>query len=183
MRDCRFDFLNEVSAKTSVARLVIKHRFAVLQARVRMEPMSYLRRRLRTCFATSSPSIVSTFPESTSFLRRFTSSIHCLEWKCHGGRKSGLAPHAVIIEAEFRRDPPHSTGEAIRRIEAITGILRTPTSVKLFLAKIGMRFRKVGSAPKGSENPVKQDEQEAFCKKNSTLCSKRLGRDGVWCFS
>jgi len=105
------------------------------------------------------------------------------EWKCHGGRKSGLSPHAESIEAEFRREPPHSIGEAIARIEVLTGVLRTPTSVKLFLTKIGMKFRKVGSAPKGSENPVKQDEQEAFCKKNSTPCSMRPERDGAWCFS
>jgi transposase len=105
------------------------------------------------------------------------------EWKCHGGRKSGLSRHTESIAEEFKRKPPHSIGEAIARIEVLTGVLRTPTSVKLFLKNIGMKFRKVGSAPKGADTPVKQEEQEVFCKKNSIPGSKRPGKGGAWCFS
>jgi transposase len=87
------------------------------------------------------------------------------EWKCRGGRAGGLSPHKEIIEAEFRQKPPHSIGEAVVRIEALTGVARNRTSVRLFMKKIGMKLRKVGAVPKGADTPAKQEEQEDFCKK------------------
>lgn len=105
------------------------------------------------------------------------------EWKCDGGLECALDPYAEKIEAEFRQKPPHSIGEAVARIQSLTGVVRAETSVKAFLKKIGMKLRKVGSAPKGSDNPVKQAEQEDFCKKNSTRCSKKPGKGYAWCFS
>lgn len=49
---------------------------------------------------------------------------------------SVLEKHLPDLEPEFRERPPHTVAEAIQRIEAITGVRRKETQVRLFLKKV-----------------------------------------------
>jgi transposase len=73
------------------------------------------------------------------------------------GSTSGLAPHRESLEAEFRERPPRTVAEACTRIEQLTGVLRRPTQVRLFLRDtLGLRWRKVAAVPV----PPKQSVEE-----------------------
>jgi transposase len=52
------------------------------------------------------------------------------------GQPSGLAQHRDSIEKLFHDDPPHTTAEACRRIEEVTGVKRGLTQVRRFLKKV-----------------------------------------------
>jgi len=47
-------------------------------------------------------------------------------------------------------------------IEKMTGIKRSPTQVREFMKKIGMKTRKIGYIPRKATNPDKIEEQEQF---------------------
>jgi len=49
-------------------------------------------------------------------------------------------------------------------IEKLTGIKRSPTQVREFMKKIGMKTRKIGYVPEKATNPDKIQEQEEFQK-------------------
>lgn len=49
---------------------------------------------------------------------------------------SVLAAHQPALESEFRERPPHTVAEAAQRIEAITGVRRRETQVRVFLKKV-----------------------------------------------
>lgn len=49
---------------------------------------------------------------------------------------SVLEKHRSALEPEFRERPPHTVAEAIRRIEALTGVRRKETQVRAFLKKV-----------------------------------------------
>jgi transposase len=76
--------------------------------------------------------------------------------------QSELDKHHDSIEQYFHEHPPASIAEAVVKIEALTGIRRSKTQVGVFMRKLGMRYRKVGSVPAGAS----PDAQEEF-KKNS----------------
>jgi len=99
------------------------------------------------------------------------------------GRTSKLAIHSDSLEAHFKKHPPATSTQAVEEIEKMTGIRRSPTQVREFMRRIGMRFRKTGFVPKGTENELKQQEQDEFIKKNSNANCKKLKRTNVWCFS
>jgi transposase len=60
---------------------------------------------------------------------------------------SALMPHAQSIEAHFREHPAVNINAAIAEIEKLTGIRRSPTQVRLFLKRMGMKRLKVGVFP------------------------------------
>jgi transposase len=76
--------------------------------------------------------------------------------------KSEMENHSDSIEQYFRENPVASLSEAVAKIEALTGIRRSKTQVRVFLRKLGMRHRKVGSVPSNAD----PDAQAEF-KKNS----------------
>lgn len=76
--------------------------------------------------------------------------------------KSELEKHSDSVEQYFRENPVASIAEAIAKIEELTGIRRSKTQVRMFLRKLGMRHRKVGSVPAGAD----PDQQEQFKKKS-----------------
>jgi transposase len=78
------------------------------------------------------------------------------------GQPSALREHQSTLEAYFREHLPRTTAEAQDVIEKITGIIRSPTQVRAFLKRIGMRWRKIGAIPGRAANPHKQEEQESF---------------------
>lgn len=76
--------------------------------------------------------------------------------------ESELMEHRETLEAEFRKSPPATVAEAMNRIEILTGIKRSPTQVRIFLKRVGLKCRKVGVVP-AKANVKAQDE---FKKKN-----------------
>ncbi len=52
------------------------------------------------------------------------------------GPTSQLVVHRTSLEELFRANPPHTTAEACRRIEEVTGIKRGLTQVRRFLKKV-----------------------------------------------
>ena len=76
--------------------------------------------------------------------------------------ESELMEHRETLEAEFRKSPPATVAEAMNRIEILTVIKRSPTLVRIFLKRVGLKCRKVGVVP-AKANVKAQDE---FKKKN-----------------
>jgi transposase len=78
--------------------------------------------------------------------------------------QSELQAHNQTIEMDFKQQPPQSVVEAQDRIEKLTGIRRSPTQIRAFMEKLGMKFLKVGHVPGKSCEPDKLKEQETFEK-------------------
>ena len=78
------------------------------------------------------------------------------------GQPSKLLKCTTEIKEYFKKHPPSSTSEAQAKIEKITWIKRSPTQIRLFLNKIGMRCRKLGFVPGKVVTPEKIEEQEVF---------------------
>ena len=76
--------------------------------------------------------------------------------------KSELEKHRDAIEQRFREYPVATIAEAAAKIEELTGIHRSTTQVRVFLRKLGMRHRKVGSVPAGAD-----PDAQAHFKKNA----------------
>jgi transposase len=72
--------------------------------------------------------------------------------------QSELAQHSASLEAYLREHPVATVAEAIDLIEKQTGIRRSPTQVRKFLHRIGIKRRKVGIVPAKADPEV----QEAF---------------------
>jgi transposase len=103
-------------------------------------------------------------------------------WK-YAGRPSELATYSSSLEEHFKHHPPATSTQAVEEIERLTGIKRSPTQIREFMRRVGMRFRKTGFVPKGVQDERKQQEQEEFAKKNSRAIFRKPRRGGVWCFS
>jgi transposase len=57
--------------------------------------------------------------------------------------------------------PPASGKEAAARCKKLTGVERSPERMRVFMGKIGMKFRKTGAIPAKAD----LDKQEEFKKK------------------
>ena len=75
--------------------------------------------------------------------------------------KSDLDKHQRTLKEHFQNNPPSSVQEACMVIKELTGIERSKPSVRRFLHRLGMGFRKTGTLP-GKADPK---AQEAFKKK------------------
>jgi transposase len=60
---------------------------------------------------------------------------------------SDLEAHHDSIEAAFREHPATTIPQAVKRIEELTGIKRSPTQVGIFLKKVGLRRLKTSAIP------------------------------------
>jgi transposase len=78
------------------------------------------------------------------------------------GQPSALNDHQSTVEEHFRTHPPRTVAHAQAEIERLTGIRRSPTQIRAFLKRIGMQVRKVGAIPGRAQDPIKQQEQDAF---------------------
>jgi hypothetical protein len=70
--------------------------------------------------------------------------------------ESELLKHIESLEMNFREHPVSSISEAIAIIKKLTGIQRKKSQVRVFLLKLGMRPRKVGSVHSGAD-PIAQE--------------------------
>jgi transposase len=80
------------------------------------------------------------------------------------GKTNELMKHAETLEQYFKQNPPRSISEAQDSIHRLTGIKRSPTQIRIFLKKIGMKCLKVGFVPGKAIDPEKINEQERFKK-------------------
>lgn len=71
---------------------------------------------------------------------------------------SELEAHREQVKAEFEAHPPKTINEAVKRIEELTGIRRSPTQVREFLKRLGLKRRKVGQVPAKAD----PEKQQAF---------------------
>lgn len=55
------------------------------------------------------------------------------------GRPNALSEHASSLEAHFREHLPRTTAEAQAAIEKLTGIRRSPTQIRAFMKRLGMK--------------------------------------------
>ncbi len=78
------------------------------------------------------------------------------------GSPSKLNGHAETLKDYFTNKPPSTTAQAQKAIEELTGLRRSLTQVRDFLKRLGMKRRKVGSAPGKADDPDKQREQREF---------------------
>jgi len=123
-------------------------------------------------------------PTLALYLKSYKSNgIEGLKQWGYTGRSSELTTHSENLEEHFKKHPPATSSQAVEEIERLTGIKRSPTQVREFLWRIGMRFRKVGFVPKGVETENKQKEQEEYLKKRSNRHLKKPKKKSEWSFS
>jgi transposase len=71
---------------------------------------------------------------------------------------SELEAYREVIKAEFQERPPQTLHEAADRIAKLTGLRRSPTQVRQFLKRIGMKRLKAKSTPSKGDG----EEQARF---------------------
>lgn len=78
--------------------------------------------------------------------------------------QSKLKQHQESLETYFREHPPKTLVQAVAKIEALTGMVRSREQVRHFLNGMGMSCRRVGVLPAKAD----PDAQEEFLKKTRT---------------
>jgi transposase len=98
-----------------------------------------------------------------TYLREYEAGgIEALKQLNFKGSPSELIGHRESLKAHFEAHPPRTSAEAQAEIERLTGIKRSPTQIKAFLKRIGMKPRKVGYVPGKAATPEKMAEQDTF---------------------
>jgi transposase len=98
-----------------------------------------------------------------SYLRHYQDGgLEELKETHYAGQASELQEHETTLKQYFETHLPQTSAEAQAAIEKLTGLKRSPTQVRAFMRRIGMRCRKVGYVPGKAANPEKQAEQETF---------------------
>ncbi len=69
------------------------------------------------------------------------------------GQVSDLAAHTAAIRASLTETPVRTAAAARGRIEPLTGLRRKPTQVRVFLAGLGLKWRRVQAVPVPPERP------------------------------
>ncbi len=77
---------------------------------------------------------------------------------------SELEAHHDTIEAYFQEHPATTIPEAVKRIENLTGLKRSPTQVGIFLKKLGIKRLKTYAVPAKCDLQL----QASFKKTNSS---------------
>ncbi|MEZ5044129.1 MAG: IS630 family transposase [Saprospiraceae bacterium] len=73
----------------------------------------------------------------------------------YGTNESKLEEHSQSLLSYFEDHPPHSINEAREKIKELTGIQRSPTQIRSWLKRHGLRYRKAGQIP-GKADQVQQ---------------------------
>ena len=95
--------------------------------------------------------------------------------------QSRLSEQRETLEAHLRAHPPHTINEAISVIEALTGIRRSPTQIRVFLKQLGLKCLKVGLLPAKGDPEEQEADQEK--KLEPRLAEARAGgsvRSFLW---
>lgn len=76
----------------------------------------------------------------TTYLKQYLDGgMEGLKTLGYKGQPSALLEHKHTLEAYFKEHLPRTTAEAQDIIEQLTGIKRSPTQVRVFLKRIGMK--------------------------------------------
>jgi transposase len=93
----------------------------------------------------------------------------------YGTNKSELEAHYQSILQSFSDTPPLTASEAKSRIETLTGISRSPSQVRAFMKRHGLRYMKTGHIPAKADpqqqqqwiqstlDPAIQEAQDGTC--------------------
>jgi transposase len=74
----------------------------------------------------------------------------------YGTNKSELESHCDSILESFTKQPPMSAREAKSRIEDLSGISRSPSQVRVFMKRHGLRYIKAGHIPAKADSEKQQ---------------------------
>ena len=108
--------------------------------------------------------------------------IESLKILAYKGQSSLLNQHQKTIEEYFRENPPRNCAQASAIIQRLTGVKRSPTQIREFMKRIGMKTRKIGYLPGKAANPEKIQEQEEFREKKlePLLAEAKQGKRAVY---
>ena len=76
------------------------------------------------------------------------------------GTQSALLPYEDSLVAYFEKNPVSSVGQATAKIEELTGISKSPTRVRDWMRKVGMKYQKTAQIP-AKACPEKQEAWKA----------------------
>lgn len=100
-----------------------------------------------------------------SYLEQYqTGGIEALKQLRFHRPTSEMEAHHETLEAYFRDHPPASIPQAVKLIEQLTGLKRSPTQVGIFLKKMGLKRLKTYAVPA----KLNAGLQETFKKTNSS---------------
>ena len=76
--------------------------------------------------------------------------------------ESTLEQHRTTLQAHFTTHPPANATQAAAIIEELTGVKRSPTQIRIFMKKLGLKRLKTYAIPA----KYNQEQQETFKKTN-----------------
>jgi transposase len=108
-----------------------------------------------------------------SYLRLYQrGGVEALKQRNFHRPQSAFSAYRDTIETHVREHPPQTINEAVAMLEALTGIRRSPTQVRLFLTHLGLHRRKVGLLPAKGDPDVQEEYQK---KVGATLSRSTSG--------
>ena len=75
------------------------------------------------------------------------------------GQPSQLHPYSQVIKESFNENPVSTIQEARERIIVLTGLERSPTQIRLFLKKLGLKYLKTGNIPGGEKGNTEKKKR------------------------
>lgn len=100
-----------------------------------------------------------------SYLEQYqTGGIEALKRLAFHHPTSELETYRDTLEAYFQDHPPATIPQAVKLIEQLTGLKRSPTQVGIFLKKVGLKRLKTYAVPAKCD----VEQQETFKKTNSS---------------
>lgn len=98
----------------------------------------------------------------TKDIKRYMSEgIEGLKKVNYGTNKSRLVEHEQTLKEYFGKNPALSINEARDRIKELTGIERSPTQIRIFLQRIGLKRVKTGHIPAKADS----EQQKGWLEK------------------
>ena len=99
----------------------------------------------------------------TKYIKQYQSGgVEELKKMNYKGQPSELNQSGDILKEYFEKNPASSVAEASDAIEKLTGIKRSPTQVRAFLKRTGLRCLKVGYVPGKSVEEGKIEEVKKY---------------------
>jgi len=99
----------------------------------------------------------------TKYIRQYQlGGVEELKKLSYKGQPSELNQYSDILKEYFSKHPASSVAEASHAIEELTGVKRSPTQVREFLKRLGLRCLKVGYVPGKSVEAGKVEAVEQY---------------------
>ncbi len=88
---------------------------------------------------------------------------------------SELESFVAIIIPDFELTPPKTSGEACQRIRELTNISRSPTQVRAFMKRHGLRYLKAGQIPAKADS----EKQKVFVEQTLNPLIIKAGNEEI----